>query len=175
MPCIRTSGLSCPLLGSGTVPACRSEPPPPPLLLLLPQRWRCRGEVQSLPPHFFIVSGLASLEKPSGSKKPSGAQSPIRPPTLACTAMLHEAGATVRMAPLGTKDATLRARREPGLSGAARAAGRGAVGRRSRRGSARREDRKHYGPEIAIILEGITSVDTRLRKTLFRAGASMAE
>ena len=82
----------------------------------------------------------------------------------------HEAGATVRMAPLGTKDATLRARSEPGLSGAARAAGRGAVGRRSRRGSARREDRKHYGPEIAIILEGITSVDTRLRKTLLRRG-----
>ena len=92
----------------------------------------------------------------------------------------HEAGATVRMAPLGTKDATLpcgvRARCEPGLSGvsgAARAAGRGAVGRRSRRGSARREDRKHYGPEIAIILEGITSVDTP-RKTLLRRG-SIAE
>ena len=35
--------------------------------------------------HFFMVAGLASLEKPKGSKYPSGLQSPTMPFTLATT------------------------------------------------------------------------------------------
>jgi len=57
--------------------------------------------------HFFIVSGLASLEKPSGSKYARGAQSPIRPPTFICTATLLDAGRSTTL--FGAKDATLRA------------------------------------------------------------------
>ena len=63
--------------------------------------------VQCLHGHFFIVSGLASLEKPSGSKYAKGAQSPIRPPTFICTATLLDAGRS--SAAFGAKDVTLRA------------------------------------------------------------------
>ena len=47
--------------------------------------------------HFFIVSGDASFEKPSGSKKPSGAQSPTMP-----SIFIEMAGAALRTAePIG--------------------------------------------------------------------------
>ena len=85
--------------GGALRPSCLLQPTPP----LPPGFW-----VQSLQAHFFIVSGLASLEKPSGSKYPRGAQSPMRPPTLACTVTLLDAGRSTTL--FGAKDVTLRKR-----------------------------------------------------------------
>lgn len=55
--------------------------------------------------HFFIDSGEASLEKPSGSKKPSGAQSPTMP-----SIFIEIAGAAERIAaPMGAEKPELQA------------------------------------------------------------------
>ena len=98
--CARTLLCSAPVPNSTlrhTRACCKYDAPCPP-----PVYW-----VQCLHGHFFIVSGLASLEKPSGSKYARGAQSPIRPPTFICTATLLDAGRT--STGVGAKAVTLRA------------------------------------------------------------------